>query len=213
MDIWRIFIPVREEAPIKENSFEGGAAGSAGTVNYATGWGTYASPANTQYPDRFATDGKKNTADQQTGGPAGGKSVASDMPQQSKLSGAVNKIFQKKDTPSPDEIASGLQFELGRMIQKDKGRAKEIVLNNMKRDPHYYSNLHMLNIDDKQMKVDEARNIKKTELKNIFREMAEERPKKYEVKPELAAVMKDLWRKKEERSLWKHGKTSQSPNH
>ena len=197
---------------VKENSFEGGAAGSAGTVNYATGWGTYASPANTQYPDKFAGNRGKNTADQQDGGPAGGKNVASDMPQQSKLSGAVNKIFKKKDTPSPDEISSGLQFELGRMIQKDKGRAKEIVLNNMKQDPHYYSNLHMLNIDDKQMKVDESRNTKKAELKNIFREMAEERPRKYEVKPAIASVMQDLWRKKEERSLWKQGKTAQAPD-
>jgi len=203
-----------QKKPItKENSFEGGAAGSAGTVNYATGWGTYASPANAQYPDRFAGNRGNNTADQQQGGPAGGKSVTSDMPQQGKLAGAVNKIFKKKDTPSPDEIAAGLQYELGQMIQKDKGRAKETVLSNIKRDPHYYSNLHMLNIDDKQMKVDESRLAKKAELKNIFQEMATERPKKYETKPEIAEVMKDLWRKKEERSLWKRGKTSQAPNH
>jgi hypothetical protein len=203
---------MKQKKPIvKENSFDGAPAGSAGTVNYSTGWGTHASPANTQYPDRFDTT-HRNTADVQTGGPAGGKSVDTNMPQQDKLNQDVEQLFQKRDTPSPDEVASGLQYELGRMITKDKARAKEIVIANMKRDPHYYSNLHMLNIDDKKMKVDElAHNANKKEITKIFQEMADARPKKYETKPEIASVIRDMVRQKEERSMWKRGLTSEAP--
>lgn len=198
--------------PIRENSFDGAPGGSAGTVNYATGWGTHASPGNSQFPDRFDIKGR-NTADIQAGGPAGGKGVTGDTTQQDKLQVGVNQLFQKKDTPSPDEVASGLQYELGRMITKDKARAKEIVISHMRQDPHYYSNLHMLNIDDKKMKVDElARNANKQEITKIFQEMVDAKPRKYETKPEIASIIRDMTAKKQERSLWKQGKTSQAPN-
>lgn len=71
----------------------------------------------------------------------------------------VDQLFQgKKNTPSPDDIMSALQYELSNMVKKDKTIAKATVLKNMKGDPEYYSKLHMLNIDDKDMKVDEAFN-------------------------------------------------------
>ena len=203
---------MRNKKPIKENSFDGSPGGMSGAISTATGWGTYASPSNTQYPDRFDTKGR-NTADTQTGGPAGGKSVADTAPEEKKLDQGVKQIFQKKDTPSPDEVASGLQYELGRMITKDKNRAKEIVISNMKRDPHYYSNLHMLNIDDKKMKVDEmVRGSNKKEITKIFQDLAEARSQKYETKPQISEIMKDLIHKKQERNLWKQGKTSQAPD-
>ena len=52
---------------------------------------------------------------------------------------------------------SALQYELSIMVKKDKAIAKQIVLKNMKDDPHYYSRLNMLNIDDEKMKVDEGK--------------------------------------------------------
>jgi len=200
-----------KKSKLKENSFDGAPGGLAGAVNTQPGWGTFASPGNSQFPDRFDQQ-HKNKAGDQEGGPAGGKGPQADMPQQDKLRSDVNQIFKKADTPNPDEIASGLQFELGRMNPRDKVRAKQIVLTNMKTDPHYYSNLHMLNIDDKKMNMNEiSRNVNKTEVGKIFQEMADERPKKFEVKPEIAAVMKELWQRKEARSLWKQGKTREQP--
>jgi uncharacterized protein YdcH (DUF465 family) len=197
---------------IKENEFSGAPGGHSGAINYSTGWGTHASPSNTQYPDRFYQSQGRNTAINQTGGPAGGKDPSMDMPQQDKLQKDVEQIFQKKDTPSPDEVASALQFEMGRMITKDKARAKSIVLNNLKEDPHFYSNLHMLNIDDKKMKVDEiVRGANKGEIAKIFQEIAEVRSQKYEVKPEIASVIRDMVAKKAERSFWKRGLTSEAP--
>ena len=201
-----------QKKKLKENSFDGGPGGGAGSLNYATGWGTHASPSNTQYPDRFYQSQGRNTAVNQSGGPAGGKSPSADMPQQDKLQKDVEQIFQKKDTPSPDEVASALQFELGRMTTRDKSRAKEIVLNNLKEDPHFYSILHMLNIDDKKMKVDEiVRGANKGEIAKIFQEIAEVRSQKYETKPEIASVIRDMVAKKAERSYWKRGLTSEAP--
>lgn len=196
----------------KENTFDGSPGGSSGAINYSTGWGTPSSPSTTQYPDRFYQL-QKNTADQQTGGPAGGQSPVANQPQQDQLKTGVDQMFKKKDTPSPDEVASGLQYELGRMITKDKSTAKQTVINNMKKDPHYYSNLHMLNIDDKKMDMSEnSKGINKKELSKIFKEMADDIPKKYETKPEISSIMKDMWRRKEDRNLWKRGLTSEAPN-
>ena len=108
------------------------------------------------------------------------------------------------------------------MNNKDKMRAKEVVLNNLKKDPHHYSNLHMLNIDDKKMDVTEttrprsfteiSRNVNKGKVGQIFQEMSNKRETKYEVKPELVSVMQDMLRKKEERSYWKRGLTSEAPS-
>jgi hypothetical protein len=63
----------------------------------------------------------------------------------------VDQIYSKSDTPSPDEVLTGLKYEMQNMIKKDKARAKEIVLSKLKQDPHYYSKLKMWNIDDKEM--------------------------------------------------------------
>ena len=203
----------KKKPVVRENSFDGSPGGMSGTINYSTGWATHASPGNTQYPDRFYQSQGKNTAANQSGGPSGGVDLTADAPTQDKLNKDVDKIFQKTDTPTPDEVAAGLQFEMGHMINRDKGRAKEKVLNNLKKDPHFYSNLHMLNIDDKKMKVDEVvRSTNKSELRKIFKEIAEDRSRVFETKPEIASVMQDLWRRKEERNLWKQGKTSQAPN-
>ena len=70
---------------------------------------------------------------------------------------------------------SALQYELSQMVKKDKAIAKQTVLKNLKTDPHYYSRLNMLNIDDKKMKVDES-TFSKT--KAVLDEMIAEKQKK-----------------------------------
>jgi hypothetical protein len=59
-----------------------------------------------------------------------------------------NDVEEIKDKITPDEILTGLQYELKRMVFKRKDLAKVLVVNNLKKDPKYYSKLHMLNIDD-----------------------------------------------------------------
>ena len=107
----------------------------------------------------------------------------------------VDQLFQKKQTPSPDEIMSALQYELGNMVKKDKFIAKQTVLKNMKNDPHYYSRLDMLNIDDKKMKVDESQNKDTfSKTKAVLDEMIESRKKTAAraATPELNQIFKDL---------------------
>ncbi len=109
----------------------------------------------------------------------------------------VDQLFQKKQTPSPDEIMSALQYELGNMVKKDKFIAKQTVLKNIKNDPHYYSRLDMLNIDDKKMKVDETKssNIDTfSKTKAVLDEMIESRKKSAAIAatPELNQIFKDL---------------------
>lgn len=77
----------------------------------------------------------------------------------------VDQMFQKKITPTPDELMSALQYEMNQMVKKDKYIAKSIVLKNLKEDPKYYSRLNMLNIDDDKMKVDESLSTSKVIFK------------------------------------------------
>jgi hypothetical protein len=108
----------------------------------------------------------------------------------------VDQLFKgKKQTPSPDEIMSALQYELNNMTKKDKTIAKQQVLKNMKKDPHYYSRLNMLNIDDKKMKVDES-TFSKT--KAVLDEMIAAKKKSVAIAdtPELRKIFQDLYDKR-----------------
>lgn len=112
------------------------------------------------------------------------------------LDPAVDQIFQKNQTPSPDEVMSALQYELGNMVKKDKFIAKQTVLANMKTDPHYYSRLDMLNIDDKKMKVTEKMNMDKfSKTKAVLDEMVAAKQKAVCIAntPELNQIFKDLY--------------------
>ena len=118
---------------------------------------------------------------------------------QKELDPHVDQIFKKKDTPTPDEVMSAIQYELGNMVKKDKFIAKQTVLKNMKNDPHYYSRLDMLNIDDKKMKVDES--VEETtfsKTKAVLDEMISQRQKKVATAntPEIAQIFKDLMKKR-----------------
>lgn len=106
----------------------------------------------------------------------------------------VDQMFQKKITPTPDELLSALQYELNNMVKKDKYIAKSIVLKNLKDDPKYYARLNMLNIDDKQMKVDESQ-IART--KAVLDTMIAERQARSQAQvlgesPEITAIFKEL---------------------
>jgi len=121
-------------------------------------------------------------------------------PDNQKFDQDVDTMFQKKITPTPDEIMSALQYELNQMVKKDKYVAKSIVLKNLKDDPKYYSRLDMLNIDDDKMKVDENKTtFEKT--KSVLDEMIAVK-KKHMQKPskevkEMDKIFQDLWNKRQ----------------
>jgi len=193
---------------IKENEFFGAPGGASGTVNYQAGYGTHSSPDVSQNPAHFqsgkSVDNHSNTV--------------KDVPKTGSMERDMAAIYAKKDTPSPDEVVAGIKYELGQQIKKDKATAKQEVLKNLKKDPHYYSKLKMLNIDDESMvqNMNESKhpndaparpkvtpNIEET--KKIFAEMAKGKDEKFVVNSGISAVMKELWAAKQARSAWKRG--------
>jgi hypothetical protein len=191
-----IFITMSKKRPIKENQFDMGIAGTSGAISYGPGWGTFASPNVSQDTSKFSKIGDKalgsnsNTA---TGTPASKDALDAD----------VEGIYSKTDTPSPDEVLTGLKYELQNMIKKDKARAKEIVIHNLKQDPHYYGELKMWNIDDKEMmNVEPIQKTGDDPLKEriaVLDEMIAKKFKRAEMSQELKDALKDTKQKRDER--------------
>jgi hypothetical protein len=205
---------------IKENSFEGGPGGSNGTSNYQTGYGTPASPATSQNSAQFTTTNANKAVNQQ--GQSNNRACSPD----STVRDRINALFAKPNPPTPDEFKAGIDYELGQMIKKDTSMAIEAVLNNLEKDPKYYSGLKMLNIDDKSMvnnmgpsdhestKGDMSENkhpndkplipkvtAKVDETKKIFAEMAVAKDNKFVVNSHLVDVMKEMWEAKRKRRM------------
>lgn len=120
--------------------------GTSGIVN--PGVSTYASPDVSQHPINFYPVGQ-NKIDSYN-------SMRVTGPDQKDIDFIKNKV-------TPDEILAGLDYELKRMFYKNKSHAKQMVVDNLKKDPKYYSKLNMLNIEDNFMK----------ENKSHYKKMAE----------------------------------------
>jgi hypothetical protein len=171
--------------PINENEFFGAQAGTNGTVNYQAPVGTHASPNVSQNPSHFDSS-KNNTVDGQT-------------TDSGSMQKNLDALYAKKDVPSPDEVASGLKYELSNMTKKDKALAKEKVLTNLRKDPHYYGKLNHLNIDDKTMDMSPQAATDK-----IFQDIAEQRgTKKFAVNKGISDIIAEMRQKKKDRSAWK----------
>ena len=157
---------------IKENEFSGAPGGSSGTSNYGTGYGTYSSPNVSQNAasfDPLKLSTKAETDDL--------KRPKDSMQATGSIDAMVKDLYNgKKETPSPDEIITGMKYELGEMYPKDKAIAKEKVVMNLKTDPKYYSKLSMMNIDDDEMTPDVT-----TEIKKIFKELIEKKNSEFVV--------------------------------
>lgn len=200
-----------QKQSIKENEFFP-APGGIGSIVNQPGYGTFASPEVSQMPGHFAHS-DQNKAVNQHG------NTRKEAPGTSSLQSDLNAIYAKKDTPTPDEVATGIKYELGQQIKKDKAEAKRLVLANLRKDPHYYSKLKMLNIDDKSMVQNmneekrhpndrpqaEKVNVNVDETKKIFAEMAQAKDNKYVVNSGISEVMQEMWEAKKQRSAWKNG--------
>lgn len=213
-----IFISMSNRRPIKENEFFPAPGGTSGAINVQPGWGTFASPEASQNPAQFQSSNQNKAKNANLGVRP---NVAKEIPKQGQVTKDLDAIYAKRDVPSPDEVISGLKFEMGQQNKKDKKAAKEAVLANLKKNPHYYSELNQLNIDDKSM-VDNmtesaqhpndapARpkvtpNIEET--KKIFAQMGQAYGKKYVVNSQISEVMKEMWAAKQQRSAWRTQKS------
>lgn len=183
------------ESVQKENAFDMGIAGTTGAMDYSTGFGTFASPDASQNPAAFlnskALGSHSNTA-------------ASAPAQPMDVNATVDQIYSKEVTPSPDEVKAGLDYELHNMTKKDKGKAKELVLGNLKKDPHYYGKLKMLNIDDEEMMKENTEPMSKSEEQmmervKLLNQMMESKGKKAETPQSIKDALAETRAKKAQR--------------
>ena len=208
MPVCSIFICMKN-FPIKENGFEGAPGGGGGTSGYQTGYGTFASPDVMQNPNHFEGSNANKTVGQNS-------NTTKDVPNPNDTRAKLNAIYSKKDVPSPDEVVTGFKYELGQQIKKDRRVAKDKVLDNLLKDPHFYGDLKMLNIDDESMvnNMNESKhpndpakrlqvNTKKDETKKIFAELAKGKDNKYVVNSGIVDVMKQMWEQKKARNAWR----------
>jgi hypothetical protein len=98
----------------------------------------------------------------------------------------VKDVEQIKYKVTPDEIIMGIDYEMKKLVLKDKQVAKQNVVNNLKNDHQYYSKLHMLDIEDGEEE-------KKSEEITDYRTPQEKA---------IAEIMRDLHEKKKQRRNW-----------
>jgi len=124
-----------------------------------TGVDTISSPDISQSPEKFkypqtaasASDITTTTPDQYDNtSPQGREDFESD----------VDAI---KNVVTPDEVLTGMQYELKKMVFKRKDVAKQLVVSNLKKDPKFYSKLHMMQVDENR--------VRKEAINDIIREM------------------------------------------
>lgn len=126
-----------------------------GAVSGASDLSTFASPDVSQDPNHFGTltDKSKITVSAKDSmskvtpfGPYTGQNPRD----------YVGDVQQIKYKVTPDEVIMGIDYEMKKLVLKDKQVAKQNVVNNLKKDPQYYSKLHMLDITDEPEKIDET---------------------------------------------------------
>jgi hypothetical protein len=176
---------------IKENSFDPAPGGMGGSMG-GNLLGTPTFPGSTRSPSSYNTDHYNKHYDTDRTGQPDTQMV--DDPKGS-FDKALDKLFKGKEKPTIDDITCGIQHELQRMIHKDKRVAKRLVIGNMlKFGAKYYTGLHNMNIDDKDMDT----NPVMQERLNVLNQMvADKQSKRQDLK--LNDAIQDILKEKRER--------------
>lgn len=144
---------LKETGDLGDRMMQGLPYGQGGAITGASSYDTYSSPDVSQDPNKFGTltDKSKITAtDNQSMqviapfGPYTGQDPKS----------FDTDVAQIKYKVTPDEVLTGIDYEMKKMVLKDKQVAKQNVVSNLKKDPQYYSKLRMIGIEDE----DEGKN-------------------------------------------------------
>ena len=178
---------------VKENSFDGAPGGSAGSLAYQGTVGSYSSPSNYQDAGRYDHSSLNKAYNNDTTGQSdtqiGDNSGSFDKD--------VEKLFRGKQKPTIDDVLAGMQYELQHMVKKDKHIAKQRVIENLKKyGPKYYTGLHMLNINDKDMDSPMAERV------NVLNQMIAEKAERRK-DLQLNDAIKDILNQKREEKIAK----------
>lgn len=167
---------LQETGDTGDRMMQGLPYGQGGAVSGASNIDTFNSPDVSQNPNQFGTltDTSKITAtDKQSMqviapfGPYTGQNPED----------YAKSVQQVKYKVTPDEILTGIDYEMKKMVLKDKQVAKQNVVTNLKKDPQYYSKLHMLDIEDGEEKKEpvDYRTPQEKAISEIIKEMIQQK--------------------------------------
>jgi len=106
---------------------------------------TFSSPDVVQNPAKFGTLVDKSKLTSNASGSM--EKIAPYGPYTSENPEDYNKdVDDIKYKVTPDEVITGIEYEMKKLVLKDKDVAKQNVVRNLKKDPKYYSKLHMLGV-------------------------------------------------------------------
>lgn len=157
-------------------------------------YGTYASPDVQQNPGSFPADSSKVNM-----------VPAVDQEVKSKIDPDTYKkdVDAIKDKVTPDDVITGLEYELKKQIYKNKMAAKETVVKKLKENPRYYRDLGMLGMTVDMMNETKNAVNQSEEIKNLLHRMAKEpsiRRERVEPKygkyDEIKKLMDEKWQEK-----------------
>ena len=134
---------LKELGDLGDRMMQGLPFGQGGAVSGASNLDTFSSPDVTQDPSKFGTLSDKSNLtapDTQAAvtpfGPFTGQNPWD----------YVRDVEQIKYKVTPDEVITGMDYEMKKLVLKDRQVARTNVVKNLKKDPKYYSKLHMLGV-------------------------------------------------------------------
>ena len=151
---------INEVGDTGDRMMQGLPYGQGGAVTGASNLDTFSSPNVTQDPNKFGTTiDKTNLTAKQTKsaiapfGPYTGQDPWN----------YIRDVEQIKYKVTPDEVIMGIDYEMKKLVLKDRQVARTNVVMNLKKDPKYYSKLHMLGVfpDEKEEAIMEIMTILK----------------------------------------------------
>jgi len=151
---------INEVGDTGDRMMQGLPYGQGGAVTGASNLDTFSSPNVTQDPNKFGTNiDKTNLTAKQTKsaiapfGPYTGQDPWN----------YIRDVEQIKYKVTPDEVIMGIDYEMKKLVLKDRQVARTNVVMNLKKDPKYYSKLHMLGVfpDEKEEAIMEIMTILK----------------------------------------------------
>ena len=134
---------LKELGDLGDRMMQGLPFGQGGAVSGASNLDTFSSPDVTQDPSKFGTLSDKSnlTAPETQAAVTPFGPFTNQNPWD-----YVRGVEQIKYKVTPDEVITGMDYEMKKLVLKDRQVARTNVVKNLKKDPKYYSKLHMLGV-------------------------------------------------------------------
>jgi hypothetical protein len=132
---------IKELGDLGDRMMQGLPYGQGGAITGASNFNTFSSNSVSQNYNKFDTFTNKNGLASDNTQKKSGVSYDSQNPWD-----YVRDVENIKYKVTPDEVICGMDYEMKKMVLKDRQTARINVVKNLKKDPKYYSKLHMLGV-------------------------------------------------------------------